>query len=266
MENHYKNLSVLDISEICAVARSTVSCWIAKKALPAHRFGKKYFVSSEDLILFLKFTSRPVPQVLLEQLGSGYPPVFRRLKKCWEYWQNEVETLKCNHCAVFKHHIPECFTVKNNKHSTCNKECHKCKYFAEYYWPRVAFVHQLQKPAAVYKDFCLWTGNKDWADLCGVNVERLIGAGMEEFIHTDSLKTMINYNKRLHQGDSTLPGIFKMFLNDQKGGKVEVSLFIIPLSNPMDTCLIIGEERRPSKENEVTNDKTETEAVGPFAP
>jgi len=105
----------------------------------------------------------------------------------------------------------------------------------------VAFIHQIDKPVAVYKGLYLWSGNQAWADLCGVDVHELIGAGIEEFIHPDSLKMFISYNKRRHQGDPTVPERYQVFLSDNRGGEIEVSLSISPLIRPSGTWMVVAE-------------------------
>ena len=243
MSQEFQTLSVLEIAEICGVARSTVSYWIAKKSLPAHRSGNKYMVSVDDLVLFLKSEGQPIPQVLLEQVGGVYAQPFRPLKRCWEYWANDPHGTICKHCGVFTYQINECFTANDNHSHKCPINCHECRYFGEYYGPRVAFIHQIDKPAAVYKDLSLWSGNKAWADLCGIEAERLIGAGIEDFIHPDSLKMFISYNKRRNQGDPTVPERHKVFFSNKTGGKVEISLSISPLIRPSGTWLAVAERK-----------------------
>ena len=107
----------------------------------------------------------------------------------------------------------------------------------------MAFIHQIDKPAAVYKDLYLWSGNQAWADLCCVGIEQLIGAGIEEFFHPDSLKMFISYNKRRHQHDSTVPERHEVFFGDESGGKIEVYLSISPLIEPSGTWLAVAERR-----------------------
>ncbi|MCP4576229.1 MAG: helix-turn-helix domain-containing protein [Deltaproteobacteria bacterium] len=80
-----QHLSVMEIAEICGVARSTVSYWISKKSLRAHRSGKKHLVSVDDLVPFLTSERESVPQALLEQVGVVYPQPFSVFKRCWEY-------------------------------------------------------------------------------------------------------------------------------------------------------------------------------------
>ena len=231
----------MDIAEICGVARSTVSYWIAKKSLPAHRSGKKHLVFIEDLVLFLKAEGQSVPQILSEQVGGIYPLPFRPFKHCWEYWANKPHGERCQDCSIYILQIDECFTARNNKGQQCQKDCHGCQYFGEYYGPRVAFIHQIEKPAAVFKDLYLWSGNQALAEICGISVEKLIGAGIEDFIHPDSLRMVINYNKRRHKGDPSVPDRYQTFFIDKSGEKIRVNLSISPLKRPAGTRLVVAE-------------------------
>lgn len=235
-------LSVMDIAHICGVARSTVSYWIAKKSLPAHRNGNKHMVSVADLVLFLKSEGQPVPQDLLEQVGGIYSRPFRPFKKCWEYWANEPHGTRCRDCSVFNYQVNECFTARHNHNVQCRIDCHECQFFSEYYGLRVAFIHQVKKPSAVYKDLYLWSGNRAWADLCGVDVGQLIGAGIEEFLYPDSLKSVISYNKMRVQGDPTVPDRFRVAFINKSDGKKDVYLTISSLISPAGTWLALAEE------------------------
>lgn len=87
----------------------------------------------------------------------------------------------------------------------------------------------------------MWSANQAWADLCGIDVAQLIGAGIEEFVHPDSLKMVISYNKRRHQGDPSVPDRYKVFFGDKSGRKIEVYLSISPLIRPSGTWLAVAE-------------------------
>ncbi len=248
MHTRFQNLSVMDISEICGVARSTVSYWIAKKSLQANRSGNRYLVSVDDLVFFLKSEHKRLPQALHELAGGGInPQQFKPLKRCWEYWASHSYGNRCQNCCVFEYQINECFTVRENRNLQCRIECHECQYFCEYYGPRVAFIHQIDKPAAIYKNLYFWSGNYAWAELCGVKVENLIGAGIEELFHPDSLKIIISYDKRRIQGDPAVPDRFSVFLNHKVEGKIEVYLSVSPLIRPAGTWLTVAEDLRAGK-------------------
>ena len=248
MSQKLQTLTVLEIAEICGVARSTVSYWIAQKSLPAHRSGNKYMVSVDDLVLFLKSEGQLIPQVLLERVGGVYAQPFRPLKRCWEYWAGDPHGTECQSCSVFSCQINECFTTNDHHNHKCPASCHECRYFGEYYGPRLAFIHQIEKPAAVFKDLYLWSGNQAWADLCGIDISQLIGAGIEGFIHPDSLRMVISYNKRRRLGDPSVPERYKVFFSSKTGGKIKVYLSISPLIRPSGTWLAVA-ERNELNEN-----------------
>ena len=128
-----------------------------------------------------------------------------------------------------------------NPNRQCPISCHECQYFSEYYGLPVAFIYQIGKPAAVYKDLSIWTGNMAWAHLCAVGVEDLIGMGIEEFVHSDSLKTFISYNKGRVQGNPTVPEKYRGIFRNRNGGKIDVYLTVTPLLRPAGTCLAIAE-------------------------
>ncbi len=90
----------------------------------------------------------------------------------------------------------------------------------------------------------MWSGNRAWAELCGVGVGELIGAGIEEFVHPDYLRTVISYDKRRVQGDPTVPDRYKVAFSPNGGGRIEAYLAISPLKRPANTWLAVAEEVR----------------------
>ncbi|MGD9162212.1 MAG: hypothetical protein PVG39_27630 [Desulfobacteraceae bacterium] len=224
-------LSVLNISEICDVARSTASYWITRKGLPAQRSGNKFWVSIEDLILFLESIGRPVPQILVEGIGGVYSYPFKSYQTCWNYWQKGEHGENCGNCEVLKYQISECFTLKDHRRK-CSGSCSSCQYYYEHYTQYTSFIHQMSMPAAVLKDMYIWSGNQAWADLCGVDIDSLIGMGIEEIIHPESIKIIINFNKKIQRGDNT--GFLKsdVFFENQEGKKIKVNLAMASLKQP----------------------------------
>lgn len=241
MDRKYQMLSVLDIARICGVSRSSVSYWIAKKDLRAHRLGKKDMVRVDDLVIFLQSDGRPVPQVLQENVGGAYTMPIRPFQNCWEYWKENAHGSKCPQCIASKNHINECFTAKQRAGNRCGIKCNECRYFHEYYGARMTFIHQLEIPAAVTKDLYLWSANEAWADLCGTGVEQLIGAGIEELVHPESLKIVVNYNKKLQQGDAPIFFRNRVIFERSNGENVLTYLTISPLKKPSATWLAIAE-------------------------
>jgi helix-turn-helix protein len=238
----FKKLSVIDIAEICGVARSTVSYWIAKKTLPAKLLGKKHMVSVEDLAAFLEFNGRPVPQILLESIGGMSSHPLKPIRKCWDFWADYDHGQNCHNCRVFRYQLMECFTAKGNPKPQCPINCDECPFFYKFYVPRVSFVHQIDRPAAIYKDLCLWAGNGAWAELCGIEAKDLIGIGIEEFIHSDSLTLIISWTKRLSHGDEAVPFGYRAFFNGKNGARIETFLSISPLKKPSGTVLAMAEK------------------------
>ena len=242
MTHKFKKLSVIDIAEICGVARSTVSYWIAKKTLPAKLLGKKYMVSVEDLAAFLESDDKPVPKILLESIGGMYSHPLKPMKKCWDFWADHDNGQNCHNCTVFNYQLMECFTAKGNPEQECPIHCHECLFFYEYYVPHVSFVHQIDRPAAIYKDLCIWAGNGAWAELCGREAKDLIGIGIEEFIHSDSLTLIIRWSKRLSRGEGAVPFGSRAFFNGKNGSMIETLLSISPLKKPSGTVLAMAEK------------------------
>ena len=104
-----------------------------------------------------------------------------------------------------------------------------------------SFIHQIPMPSAILKDLYIWSGNKPWADICEVEINQLIGIGIEEVIHPESIRTIINYNKRIQQGYNT--EIFKsaIYFETANGKKIRANLSITPLKQPIGACLAVGE-------------------------
>ena len=196
-------LSVINIAKICGVARSTASYWITEKGLPAYRTGNKFMVRVEDLVLFLKSLDRSIPPILLENLGGVFSLPLKPFQNCWNYWKKYSHGKSCEECVVFNCKINECFTVKYNHTHQSSPDCCECQYFYEHYAPYTSFIHQMAIPAAIFKELYIWSGNKAWADLCGLDIKKIISIGVEEIIHKESIKIIINYNKKIQQGDTS---------------------------------------------------------------
>ena len=239
-----QKLSVLNISEICDVARSTASYWITQKGLPAYRSGNKFWVSIKDLIFFLESNGRPVPQVLVEGLGGVFSYPFKTHQNCWEYWQKDQHGENCESCEVYKYQIHECFTLRNGREK-CSVHCSSCQYFYEHYTQYTSFIHQLSMPATILKDMYIWSGNKAWADLCGVDIDRLIGLGIEEIIHPESIKIIINFNKKIKQSENNSLLKSLVYFEDPNGEKINVNLAMTGLKKPKWTYLAVAENVLP---------------------
>ncbi|MBN1627701.1 MAG: hypothetical protein JW944_14375, partial [Deltaproteobacteria bacterium] len=231
------------IADICGVARSTVSYWIAAKSLTARRFGRKHMVSVKDLVPFLEAAGHPIPQPLLEKTEGVYHRGFKPFKHCWDYWARDGREECCKKCPVFLHSLKECFTAGCAAEQRCRADCSECSYFEEHYAPLMAFIHQIKNPAAIYKDLFIWSGNKAWADLCGVDTKSLIGAGAEEFIHPESLKNIINYDKKIRMDNSSEVLHLDLIFTTVNNKKIKTDLSISPLKKPEGTWLVVVERQ-----------------------
>ncbi|MGB5158246.1 helix-turn-helix domain-containing protein [Desulfobacterium sp. N47] len=243
MSKQLQMLSVMDIAAICGVARSTVSYWIAKKSLPASRDGKKHVVSINNLIAFLEAEDYPVPKSLTEFPDALYQQDLKLFKACWEYWSESHSENGCKSCSVFTNSLMVCFTARNNPGQKCRMDCSECKYFYDYHAPDMSFIHQISNPAAIYKDLYIWSANRAWADLCGVKTKNLIGAGIEEFIHSESLKNIMNYDKKLRMGNSSEVLRFNLSFISRNGNKIKTDLLASPLKKPDGTWLAVVERQ-----------------------
>lgn len=233
-------LSILNISAICDVARSTVSYWITHKGLSAQRSGNKFMVAVGDLVIFLESIGRTVPEGLVDSTGGVFSHPFKPFLNCWEYWKKDSHNENCEDCLVFKCHISECFTVKNTRNG-CVTECSKCQYYYEHYSRYTSFIHQMSMPAAVFRDMYIWVGNKAWAELCGVDIDSLIGLGIEEIVHPESIRTIINFNKRIKQEENAEFLKSAIYFENRQGKKISAWLTITPLKKPESACFAIAE-------------------------
>ncbi len=237
-----KRFSAVQIGEICGVSRSTVSYWIAKRSLPASRLGKKHMVSVSDLILFLSSEGRPIPQKLLDMRNGDDCLPFLSFRNCWEHWANDEHGARCRRCNVFTHQIKPCFIARDNRMQLYPHDCQQCRYFTEYYEPQTAFIHQLGKPAAVYRDLYFWACNRGWAELCDVDLKKIPGTGIEGLLHPNSLKSFLNYFKRTAHGNTRISDKCEALLNCEGNEMNTVCLSIIPLKIPSGTWLMLADQ------------------------
>jgi excisionase family DNA binding protein len=232
-------LSVSDCAALCGVNRNTIGSWIRSGKLRAYRTGRKYSIPVEELVFFLKTTGQPIP----EQLGDHHlkGPGFRPFQNCWHYFQGQFRKNICERCTVYKNRLDVCFTGKDSYSLVCNGTCHKCQYYLETYYSRIEFVHQLDFPAAVYKDLYFWGGNAKWAELCGVPENDLVGMGIENIYHPDSLARMISDNKKRTLGNPQAPQFGEIYIKHSRRGKLKVRIAVYPLLEPPDTWLLLAD-------------------------
>lgn len=236
-----KALSVVEASDLCGVAQSTVRYWIRSQKLSAVRNGKGYQIPVEELVIHLKSTGQQIPSALLKDVQKG--PVFRSMKKCWEYLKNSTHGSGCEICTSYQNQLTECFTARQSSRLRCHTLCHECDYYIENYLPRIHFIYQLDLPAAVYKGFFLWGGNSLWAQLCGVQEYDLPGMGIEEFVHPKSLAAVIMRIKKRSIGDELSETSYRVFFKEGATGKREVSIAVYQLTEPEQCFLLMAKPK-----------------------
>lgn len=237
MAGSQKSLSVSEAAALCGVGRTTVGYWIRSKKLHATRVGRNYTIPVEDLLFFLKSSGQEIPPELLAGNSSG--PIFKSYQNCWHYWNGTDHGLRCHGCIAFKNQLQACFTVKDSGLLGCS-DCCTCRYYLETFLHRIQFVHQIQLPAAVFKDLYLWGGNSSCAEICSVPLKKLIGLGIEKIVHADSLPKVIEAIRKLALGEpEVMEDCFISIKNDREGPrKIRVSVYL--LREPANAFLVLG--------------------------
>lgn len=241
MPQQHNTLSVSEVASLCGFNRNTVGLWIRSKKLPAFRIGKKYAIPVEDLIYFLQSTGHRVPDELRTDELKGLR--FRSFIRCWEYFQDKVIDESCRECTVYENQLGACFTARGNSMLHCNGCCEQCDYYTNIYAPRLQFLHQINAPAAVCKDLNFWAGNAHWARLSGISEKDLVGLGIEEVYHPNSLGTVIANHKRRMLGDASVPRTDSILLKNATLPTVAVDIGVFPLSEPPGTWLLLADSR-----------------------
>ena len=237
MAENQKKLSVSQAAAMCGVGRTTVGYWIRSRKLHADRSGRNYTIPVEDLLFFLSNSGQKIPPELLRESSKG--PIFKSFQPCWHYWRGSDHGYGCCECIAFKNQLQSCFTVKDSGLLSCT-DCSTCRYYQEIYLHRIQFVHQIDVPAAVFKDLYLWGGNSLCADLCGVQQKDLIGMGLEKIVYSGSLPKVIEAVRKMAVGT---PGIKKdcnILINNRSFGSREILVSIYPLREPAMTYLVLG--------------------------
>lgn len=232
-------LSVAQTANFCGVGRSTVGYWIRSKRLRANRTGRNYSIPREELLFFLKSTGRNIADDL--SAGDFGSPYFRAVQNCWQYIKDSPHGLNCKDCTVFVNQLEVCFTAREACPLNSPRSCHECRYYKEIYLPRIQFVHQIDLPAAVYKGFEVWGGNKGWAELCEVEEKDLPGIGIERIVHPDSIEKVISIVKQRAFGNPSVPRTYSIFLRSSQNVRLKVQISAYPLSEPAGSFLVLAE-------------------------
>ncbi len=241
MGNQQQILTVAQVAVLCGVNRNTVGLWIRSRKLHAERKGRNYSIPASELIFFLKSTGREIPAELAVE--TTLAPHFRPIQNCWDYFQSSSHLNGCRECAVYKNRLAVCFAGKDSAATGCDGKCGDCRYFQETFLPRIQLVHQIDIPAAVYKDFYLWCGNKQWARVAGQAEKDLIGLGIEDVFHQDSLGVMMASFKKRALGDPSVPRTDTVFIMNNRYEKIAMAISVYALVEPAGAWLLLGEVR-----------------------
>ena len=235
-----KTLSVSKAAALCGVGRTTVGYWIRSRKLHALRVGRNYSIPVEDLLFFLKSSGQKIPPELFDENSKG--PIFKSFQNCWQHWHGSEHGQKCQGCIAFKNQLQACFTVKNSGFLGCS-DCDTCRYYLENFYSRIQFVHQIDMPAAVFKNLYLWGGNSLCAELCGLKQKDLIGLGIEKMVHAGSLAKVIEAVRKMAVGDPALGQNCNIFVKNGYEGRQEIRVSVYPLRQPTGAYLVLGEPK-----------------------
>jgi excisionase family DNA binding protein len=234
-----QTLSVSQAAALCGVNRNTIGAWIRSGKIRAARIGRNYAIPVEELIFFLKSTDQKIPEALGGDRLTG--PSFRAIQNCWQYFRGKVSKKDCENCTVYKNRLTVCFTGKDSNALVCNGLCFECQYYKDTYFSRIQFIEQIDFPAAVYKDLYFWGGNKHWAALCAVSQKDLVGMGIENVYHPDSLGQVISSDKKRVLGNPQAPRFDDIYLQHGRHDKLKARIAFYPLFEPTGTWLLLGE-------------------------
>ena len=232
-----KTLSVSKAAALCGVGRTTVGYWIRSKKLHAHRKGRNYKISVEDLLVFLQSSGQQVPSELFH--AHSHRPIFRSFQNCWQHWEGSPHARHCIDCIAYKNQLHACFTVKDPGLLRCS-DCDRCRYYLETFYPRTQFIHQINMPAAVIKDFHLWGGNAHCAELCNVQPKDLIGMPVEKIVHARSLAKIIEALRNMALEDLAFETHCSISIKGIRGGRREIQVSVFQLREPNGVSLVLG--------------------------
>jgi len=237
MAGPQKSLSVSQAAALCGVGRTTVGYWIRSRKLHATRVGRNYNIPVEDLLFFLKTSGQEIPpELLAENFGE---PIFKSFQNCWQYWNGSEHGLKCHDCIAFKNQLQACFTVKDSGLLGCS-DCSACRYYIETYLYRIQFVHQIDLPAAVFKDLYLWGGNSLCAEICSVRQKDLVGMGIEKIVHADSLPKVIEAIRKLALGEPDVKEDCIISIKNDRESPRKIRVSVHLLREPANAFLVLG--------------------------
>ncbi len=242
-----ESLSVQQVASLCGVNRNTVGYWCRSGKIHTQREGNKYVIPVKDLTLFLESTGRRVPQELYQE--NPMERVFKTVMACWEYNEGTPHGNECKDCRIFHNRLSNCFIMRGLSASKCPQDCNKCEYFHKTHLPRIQMVHQIAAPAFVYGDFHFLGGNSAGAELCGIHVEEIIGMGVEELVHRDSLASLLHEFRKMGLKGHEPSGPFPIYLKNRNQERIEVEALFYPLHEPEGAWLVLASKRERKEES-----------------
>ena len=105
---------------------------------------------------------------------------------------------------------------------------------------RIQFVHQIELPAAVFKDLYLWGGNSSCAEICSVQQNELVGMGIERIVHADSLPKVIEAIRKLALGEPKVKEDCIISIKNDRASPREIRVSVYLLSEPANAFLVLG--------------------------
>lgn len=193
-------MSVLEASELCGVARSTISYWISKRGLPAYRKGKKFVIEPEELAKFLRICRYRLP-ACLEALAPPLSPAA------------SVDISESLETGT----LPKDLSTEQ----------------------LLSFVHLIRKPAFIFQGLQIKSCNQKLAEQMGTKIENLVGGKITPWIHADSLEEVVAMNTARNQGPDDAPEYYELFLRRIDSVKLKAQIAISPLDMPKNTWMAI---------------------------
>jgi len=232
-----KTLSVSKAAALCGVGRTTVGYWIRTKKLYARRIGRNYTIPVEDLLFFLESSGQQVPVELSHHNANR--PIFKSFQTCWQHWDGSGHARNCGECIAFKNQLQDCFSARDSGLLKCS-ECYQCSYYLETIYPRIQFVHQINMPAAVIKNFHLWGGNAHCAELCDVQPRDLVGMAIEKMVHASSLAKIMGAIRKMMLGNLAFENSCRISVHSRHEGRRKIQVSVYPLREPKGVFLVLG--------------------------
>ena len=241
MNSIHESLSVQQVAALCGVNRNTVGYWCRSGKIRARRVGNRYAIPMKDLRFYLESTGRNLPEGLYSE--DPQARIFKTIQSCWDYFRETPHGNGCENCRVFQKRLTTCFIARGLWTSERPKDCYECEYFRDIYLPRIQMIHQIAIPAFIYKDFHFWGGNKRGAELCGLEDREILGKGVEELVHRDSLEFLLSEFRMQDLKDPEFSGTFPIFFKNKNQRRIKVEASFCPLYDPERTWLVLANRK-----------------------